>query len=74
MRADAAKQFGQLLTTDVVGALLDAIGDDTLRDLVQKVAIRAREIRVDAESVLAFGDLTGRTFEEVGPAWGKDNP
>lgn len=49
-RADAAKQLGQLLTLDLVGAQLDVIGDHGLRDLVLKALHRTREIAVDDES------------------------
>lgn len=59
-RAEAAKQLGQLLGIDLIGTLLDEVGDHDLRDLVLKVAHRTREIAFDAESADAMANLGGK--------------
>lgn len=55
-REAAARELGQLLTTDVVGHLLDEIGDVGLRDLVLKAAAAARDVAVDEAAAEAMGE------------------
>jgi hypothetical protein len=48
-RLDAVRQLGQLLGLELVGSLLDVIGDNDLRDLLLKAQIRTRAIETDSD-------------------------
>lgn len=70
-RESAARELGQLLTTDIVGRLLDEIGDAGLRDLVLKAAAAARDVAVDAAEAEAMGErqrVHGQAGKHLAPA------
>lgn len=46
-RPDAAQRLVQLLATDIVGDLLDVIGDADVRDLTLKILHRCRGLASD---------------------------